>query len=201
MSDRFKLFVLGALFSGLTVVSGPVLSQDGGWYVGLNFGQTKVKDVDCTGATTCDDKDKAWGIFGGYLFNKNFGVELGYADLGKASLGGTDPFLGTFTTTFEASGFELSGVGILPISDKFSVYGKLGLFMWDLDAKSTSSVLGSASLSEDGTDLTFAIGARFHFTKNLAVQLQWQRYKDIGDDATTGKSDIDVLGLGVVFRF
>jgi len=26
-------------------------------------------------------------------------------------------------------------------------------------------------------------------------------YKDIGDDATTGSTDVDVIGIGVVFKF
>ena len=201
MRHQFSRWILAAAFFALSLASAPALSQDTGWYVGLNVGQSKVKDDFCAGTTSCDDTDTALSIFGGYQINKNFGVELGYVDLGKASGSGTDPILGTFSATFEATGFELSGVGTLPISDKFSVYGKLGLFMWDLDVKASSSTLGSGSLSEDGTDLTFAVGVRWNFTKNLTAQLQWQRYNDIGDDATTGKSDIDVIGAGILFRF
>lgn len=201
MNHQFSRFVLAAAFFGLSLASAPALSQDMGWYAGLNLGQAKVKDFDCTGTTSCDDKDTAWSIFGGYQINKNFGVELGYVDLGEASGSGTDPFLGTFSATFETTGFELSGVGTLPINEKFSVYGKLGFFMWDLDVKASSSTLGSGSFSEDGTDLTFGVGVRWNFTKNLTAQLQWQRYNDIGDDVTTGKDDVDVLSAGILFRF
>lgn len=201
MRHQFSRLILAAAFFTFSLASAPALSQDTGWYAGLNVGQSKIKDFDCSGTTSCDDQDTALSIFGGYQINKNFGVELGYVDLGKATQGGTDPILGTFSLSFEATGFELSGVGTLPISDKFSVYGKLGFFMWDLDVKGSSSTLGSASLSEDGTDLTFAVGVRWNFTKNLTAQLQWQRYNDIGDDATTGKSDIDVIGAGILFRF
>jgi len=31
--------------------------------------------------------------------------------------------------------------------------------------------------------------------------VQFQRYMDVGDEATTGKSDIDVLSIGIVYRF
>jgi OOP family OmpA-OmpF porin len=201
MNQPFKKFVLAALFSGLSLASAAGLSQDTGWYAGFNLGQSTVKDFDCTGTTSCDDKDTAWSIFGGYQFNKNFGVELGYVDLGKATQSGVVPLFGSFSASFEVTGFEFSGVGTLPISERFSMYGKLGLFMWDLDVKGSSTLTGPVSLSEDGTDFTFGIGARYHFTKNLAVQLQWQRYNDIGDDATTGKYDVDVIGAGIVFRF
>lgn len=201
MNNRFRQFVLAALFSGLCVASVPGYSQDAGWYAGVILGQSKARNTDCTGVATCDDTDTAWSIFGGYQVNANFGVQFGYADLGKVGASGTDPFLGAFSISYESTGFELSGVGTIPINERFSVYGKLGLFMWDLDAKATSSVFGSGSLSEDGTDLTYAIGAKYGFTKNFAVQLQWQRYNDIGNDATVGTSDIDVIGLGAIFRF
>lgn len=130
-------------------------------------------------------------IFGGYQFNKNFAVEAGYTDLGKASA--SVPGL---SASFEVSGIEISAVGIFPINPQWSIYGKLGMFMWDLDVKSNIG-----NLSEDGADLTYAIGVRWSFAKNLSLQAQWQRYKDIGDDATTGKSDVDMLSLGLLFRF
>lgn len=199
MTLRTRSFGLAALLA-LSGFSAPALPQDTGWHAGFNLGHSKA-DVDCTGTTSCDDKDTAWSIFGGYRLNRDFAVELGYVNLGKVSASGIDPILGTFSTAIEVTGFELSGVGILPINPKFSGYGKLGLFIWDLDATVTSSTFGSGALSEDGADLTFGIGARYLFTKNLAAQLQWQRYSDIGDDATTGKSDIDVIGAGIVFGF
>ena len=185
-------FILAALVSVLSLGSAPALSQDTGFYAGASFGQTKIKDFDCTGTTSCDDKDTGMSIFGGYQFTKNFAVEGGYTDLGKASQSA-----GGLSASFEASGFEISAVGIFPINPQWSVYGKLGMFMWDLDVKTNFG----GNLSEDGTDLTYGIGVRWSFAKNLAAQLQWQRYKDIGDDATTGKSDVDMLSVGLLFRF
>lgn len=192
MKQLIGSFVIVALVSVLTLGSAPALSQDTGFYVGASFGQTKVKDFDCSGTTSCDDKDTGMSIFGGYQFNNNFAVEAGYTDLGKASQSA-----GALSASFESSGIEISAVGIFPINPQWSVYGKLGMFMWDLDVKTNFS----GNLSEDGTDLTYGIGVRWSFAKNLAVQLQWQTYKDIGDDATTGKSDVDMLSVGLLFRF
>jgi OOP family OmpA-OmpF porin len=185
MNGYSRYLVLGALFSTLTLASAPAFSQaqDQGFYVGANFGQSKAKDF-CAGTTSCDDSDTALSIFGGYQFNKNFGVEIAYTDLGKFS--GSAPGI---TATVEATGFEFSAVGIFPINPQWSLYGKLGFFMWDADLKSN---LGN--LSDDGTDLTYALGVRWNLTKNLTVQAQWQRY-DVSD------GDVDVLGIGVLFRF
>lgn len=190
MNLQTKKLVSAALFA-LVAISTPALSQqDTGWYAGFGIGQA-MHDVQCAAGESCDDKDTAFKIFGGYQFNTYFGVEVGYTDLGKATI--TDA---GGVTKFEVAGFEVVGVGTLPINQQFAVYGKLGFFRWDLDASAPG-----ISIGETGTDLTYGIGVRYYFTKNLAVRAEWQRYNDIGNDATTGKSDSDFIGVGLVFKF
>jgi OmpA-OmpF porin, OOP family len=188
MNRQSRYLILAILFSALSLGSAPALSQDTGLYAGFGLGKSKVKDL-CEGLTNCDDKDTALNIFAGYQANRNFGVELGYAELGKFS--GSVPGI---SVTGEVTGFELSAVGTLPIDEKFALYGKLGFFMWDVDVRGSAGGFGFSG-SDDGTDPTLAIGARYSLTRNVALQVQWQRYFDIGD------SDIDVIGLGVLFRF
>jgi OmpA-OmpF porin, OOP family len=173
-------FILVALVSALSLGSTPVFSQaqDQGFYAGVNVGQSKAKD-ECAGVANCDDSSSALSIFGGYQFNKHLGAEVAYTDLGKATAG---------AASVEATGLEFSAVGTLPLSQSFSLYGKLGFFMWDAKLK------GPVTASSDGTDLTYAIGVRWSFTKNVALQAQWQRY-DVSD------GDIDVLGVGLLFKF
>jgi outer membrane protein with beta-barrel domain len=177
MKRQIGYFILVALFTVPFLGSTPAFSQDQGFYAGANFGQSKLKDA-CSGVASCDDKDTSLSIFGGYQFNKNFGGEIAYTDLGKATAPGA---------SLEATGFEFSAVGTLPLNPQWSLYGKLGFFMWDAD-------VNPGGFSEDGTDLTYAIGVRWNFAKNLAAQAQWQRYKL--DDL-----DVDVLGIGILFRF
>jgi len=186
MKRHIGRFVLVALVSVLSLGSAPALSQDQGFYAGVNLGQSKLKDA-CAGlpaGVSCDDSDTALSIFGGYQFNKHFGAEIAYTDLGQAKASG-----GGVSASVEATGFEFSAVGTLPLTQQFSLYGKLGFFMWDADVKSNVGISGS----DDGTDLTYAIGVRWNFAKNLALQAQWQRY-DVSDD-------VDVLGVGILFRF
>ncbi len=179
--------------------------QDAGFYAGGAVGQTKAKDA-CTDLTdlapfvgSCDDKDTAWKIFGGYQFNRYIGAEIGYVDLGKVTANGT--ILGVpVSANIKAKGFEALAVGTLPINEQFAAYGKAGFFRWDVDA---SAVVGGVAVaaSEKGTDLTYGIGLKYNFTKNLAVRVEYQRYKDLGDENTTGKSNVDVIGVGLVFKF
>jgi OOP family OmpA-OmpF porin len=160
---------------------------DSGWLVGGSVGQSKIK-VDCPAGVSCDDSDTALRIFGGYNFNKNFGVELGYADLGKATF--SAPGLSGDVT---ATAWDLMAVGTLPVGDKFGVYGKLG--MYRADTKASSSIGGG---SDTNTDFTYAIGGQYNFNKNLAIRAEWQQYKKVGGDDA---DDVDVMSIGVVWYF
>jgi len=176
-----RAIALTALVAAAAGISPLAVAQDSGWYIGAMAGQSNFKDCN---SSNCDDSDTALGIFGGYQFHKNFGAELGYTDLGETSAPGF--------VDAEAKGFELVGVLSFPITERFSLYGKLGFFRWDVD---------SGPLSESGTDPTAALGVQWNFTKQLGFRAQYQVYKDIGDSATTGTTDVDVIGVGVVFKF
>lgn len=175
-----------AFVLALAATSTPALSQDAGWYAGISYGKTKVKgfctDLGGLGTTSCDDKDTALTVFGGYQINKNFGAELGYVTLGEVSA-----TLSGVTVTAETKGFELVGVGTVPLNQQFSLFGKLGFFRWDVDATAPG-----VSVSESGTDLTYGFGVKYDFTKNFAVRGYWQKYNDV---------DVQVMGVSAVFKF
>lgn len=188
----------------LGLITTTAIAQDQGWYAGIGVGQTKVKDpLVCDLDITCssDDKDTGWKVYGGYQFNANGAFEFGYVDLGEATFNGTDSFLGTADASFESSGFNVALAGFLPVGNNISVTGKVGLFLWDLDVNVNSSVWGSGSLSEDGADLMYGIGVQFGVNEQIAVRAEWESYKDIGDEGTTGQSDIDMLSANLVFKF
>jgi OmpA-OmpF porin, OOP family len=167
---------------------------DSGWYVGGGIGQSTADiDVSTFGpGANADDKDTAFRIFGGYQINKHFGVELGYSQLGEWKV--SEPGFGD--TKFEAKAFDLVAVGTLPLGSNFSLLGKIGLYKGDLDASDPTG-----SLSESSTDLTYAIGAGYDFNKNFGLRVEWQRFQKMGNKDTTGESDIDVMSIGVVYRF
>jgi OOP family OmpA-OmpF porin len=171
------------------------VGPEAGWYVGGSVGQSKI---DCsTGGVpglSCDDSDTAFRVFGGYQFNKYLGAELGYADLGKATLSGAG-----LNASVKAKAWDLVGVGRLPLADKFSLFGKLGMYRADTDLSSNTALIPAAS--DNNTDLTYGIGAQYDFNKNLGVRAEWQQYKKVGSDNTGGDSDVDVMSVGVVYRF
>jgi OmpA-OmpF porin, OOP family len=185
------LAVLG--FASAMALATPALAQDTGFYAGLSIGQSAVDDA-CTGiggpGVSCDDKDTAWRILGGYQFNRNFAVEVGYSDLGEVSASGPGG-----SASIESTAIEVVAVGMLPIADRFSLYGKIGMYRGETDATAPG-----VSVSESNTDLTFGVGVRYDITKNLGVRAEWQRYGDIGGDSI-GEADVDVISVGAIWKF
>ena len=159
-------------------MAGPAAAQ---FYLGATIGQAEFKEG-CLGTGECDDEDTAWRILGGFQFNKFLALELGYYDFGEASSG---PF------TIEAEAFELVAVGSFHLTDRFSIYGKVGGYQGTLEG-------GGAD--EDTTDLTYGIGARWDFTKRFGVRGEWQRYESLGGGNLL-ETDVDVLSIGLIFSF
>ncbi|HSC93484.1 MAG TPA: outer membrane beta-barrel protein [Burkholderiales bacterium] len=197
MTLRFRPFVTAALLA-LGVASTPAQAQeqDQGWFIGAGGGVSKLEDG-CAilggSGSSCDDNGTYWKVFGGYRFNSYFGYELAYANFGelKISTAGS-------TTTYEATGMEISLFARLPISRDFSVYAKYGLYRWDVDLNVSGT--GAFTASADGNDTTYGFGADYNFTKNIAARLEYQKYFDAGD-AVTGTVDISAGLIGIVIKF
>ena len=159
-------------------------------YIGGSLGQSKMK-LDCTGLSSCDDKDTAFRIFGGYQVNRTFSAELGYTDLGKAKFRATG-----VDGKFEASAFDLSAIGAWPLANQFSIFGRLGAYYGTIKVSGTG-VIGS---DKSKAGLTFGLGGQYDFNRNLGLRLEWQRFAKM-DSGAGGKSDVDNLSIGALYRF
>ncbi|HXM83844.1 MAG TPA: outer membrane beta-barrel protein [Burkholderiales bacterium] len=178
----------------LAQMSAPSLSSA---YIGGGIGQSKAKDG-CTGVggagISCDDKDTAWKILGGYQVNRNFAAELGYTDLGKVKASGPGG-----SAEIKSNAWDLTAIGAFPLANQFSIFGRLGFY------RAETKLSGAGSGKKDTTDLTYGLGVQYDFARNFGVRGEWQRYRAIKarNDATgiEGKSDVDVLGVSLIYRF
>jgi OmpA-OmpF porin, OOP family len=185
--------IAGFMAASIAATAGSAYAQaghDSGWYLGGSIGQSSMDIDGCGGVVNCDDKDTAWRILGGYQINRNFAVELGFHQLGDASAS-----IPGARIDFEANAIELVGLGALPLGNNFALYGKAGLFRGETKAT------GFIDAKETNTDLTFGFGAQYNFNPRFGIRAEWQRYTNLGDEATIGESDVDVLSLGLVVRF
>lgn len=169
MNKKWLVAMFGA--AAMTMSAGAIAQQQqSGFYVGGDIGNVDFEDEDDTG----------FRVSAGYQFNRNFAAEVGYVSLFDKRISGAN---------LEVDGFELVGVGKMPLANNFSVYGKLGFLMWDAKA----SAFGISD-SEDGTDLTYGIGLQYDVSRNFGLRGQWQRY-DVDD------ADADMFSIGLVYRF
>jgi OOP family OmpA-OmpF porin len=164
-------------------------------YVGASVGQAKYKNA-CEGTsfagTSCDDKDTAWRVLAGMQLNRNFAVELGYHNLGEIKASG-----GGVSASNKVHLGELVAIGALPVLNVLSVYGKLGGYYAKTELSSNISGVGG---DETNTGLTYGAGVQWDAIPNLGLRVEWQRYDNVGGDAT-GEGDIDVLSIGAIWRF
>ena len=215
MKKQFMLGTAAALVALSSYVSTANAADLTGWYGGINLGRSDLKlnggDIDgvfanqgITSSSSIDRHDTAWSLNLGYQFNPYFALEGGYVDFGKYDLKGdvSAPAADTIDGRYKAYGYDLSAVGILPLQQGLSVYGKAGVFhsRSDLEASSSGAVPVS-SASHWGNSGTFGVGAGYDFTKNVVGKLEWNRYLNVGDSSTTGRGDIDLYSVGVAYKF
>lgn len=204
-----KQLLLLALSAALGVTSAQ--AADTGFYVGGSLGQSMANDFNgsdfdaelatlgLTSSSSTDDTDTGWKLFAGYRFMKYLAVEGAYTDLGKFTAHSTitAPGAGIVDTEIKANAWTISALGILPLGDSFSLFGRVGVNLWSTDISATGSGTGgtaSASESDDGTDWVYGVGAAYNFTNNLSLRGEWERY-DLGD------GDADLWSAGLSWNF
>jgi len=198
-----KCNVVGAFMLAATAAAN---AADTGFYLGGLIGQSRF-EVDTAGLTgSVDKRDTAWGLFAGYQINRNFGVELGYTDLGNTSFTGAlaapiPPFpAGTAAAaSADVTAWSLALVVTAPFTQNFSGYAKLGANYNEVET--TATVAGvSASIKDNDTNYLVGLGLKYNFTPNVGVRGGWDRYR-VGSDAVGGKSDADLWSIGVQVKF
>lgn len=188
------------------------------WYAGVSIGSTKsnvnageVNDFFRSlgygsPSTSAEDKDAAYKFSLGYRFSPVIAVEGFYADLGKYNTRTSvaTPFVGSVSADYKAKGYGVDAVLSAPISQAFSVYGRLGVIQAKTEANfgSTGSVgLSFNRGSKNKTGQHFGVGMQYDLNPALALRGEVETYRKLGDDSTGGELKVDVLSLGAIFRF
>jgi len=190
------------LLAGLCAVPAARAGEDSGGYFGAAIGRASVSDYcsDTAGlaVTSCDDKDTAFKIFGGYRFTRNVAVEAAYVDLGKYHATGS--VLGLpFDVKTELTGVTVQWVGIVPFGNEFSLMGRIGAIFWDLNNSGTVGGFPGGG-GDSGVDIAMGVGAQYKFARNFAVRADLDYYPNLGN-SNTGEDNVTAVSIGVVFSF
>lgn len=199
----------------LAVAAGPLAAADAaGWYGGLSLGLSKapIDDARITSglavqgfATTSisdDERDIGYKILGGYRFNRYLALEGGYFDLGKFGFTATTVPAGTLTGNIKVRGLNLDAVGILPITERFSAFGRVGLTYADVRGADTGTgavtVLDPNPRKRD-PNYKVGVGIQYDVTESLGLRAEAERYRI--KDAVGNKGDVDLYSAGLIYRF
>ena len=156
---KWLVAVAGA--AALALSAAASAQQLTGFYAGAEFGQADFGSED----------DTAVKLLGGYQVNRNFAAEVGYSMLfDKRGV--------------EVTALEVVGIGMFPVANQLSIYGKLGFANVDVETPGGS---------DDKTELTWGLGVQYDVSTRLGVRAGWQRYET--------DEEVDLLSIGVVYRF
>ncbi|HHC73971.1 MAG TPA: hypothetical protein ENK78_02705 [Thiothrix sp.] len=169
------------------------------FYGGASVGQTfqdNCPTIEANGdyygaSTSCDrnSDDMAWKIYGGYKFMPNFGVEGAYTDFGQYSSTMTEESTGyAATANYEGQAVSVAAVASAPISDKFEVFGKLGVAHWKRDAYTDDN--SYVKHKDEGNDLLIGAGANVHINENFGIRGEVEHFDDL---------DVNLVTIGGTF--
>lgn len=179
-------------FFGIIAVLTPAIASAGGGYLGTSYGQveynlssTEIAGLNAIGRSVLDDSDQGFKVFGGYRYNKNIAVEVSYANL--CDLEVSDISLGGVRS--ETSGYSLSAVGLLPVTEQIDLFAKVGAFIWSVDGYSNAARMRG----NDGSDMTYGIGTAYTFGL-VTLRAEVERFE-------IGSNNIDMVSAGLSLNF
>jgi hypothetical protein len=181
-----KTIVAAALAASCSLLSLPALAADNGIYLGASVGQSSVQFDDTIGGESFNFDASATGFkaIAGWRFIDWLAVEANYVDLGS----GDDTIDGERLET-DINGVSLAAVGFVPIGP-VDLFAKVGAINWNADLQTDSF----GSLSDDGTDLTYGLGAQFRVW-SLSIRGEYEIFDIDGPD------DVDMFSIGVTWTF
>jgi len=137
-----------------------------GFSAGASIGSSKIESSD----DIFDGSDMGFKVFGKYMFNDNWGIEVGYLDFGSPD----DTFMGV-TVTADVYALDAFFIGSFPASESFDLFGKVGFAAMEAEFSAAGF---SESASE--TDLALGIGAKFNTSDKFSILGEWE-WVDVDD--------------------
>lgn len=172
-----KALMIAASAAAMTFAASAASAQVGGMYGSIGYAATDREDADLSAIQ---------GRFG-VRVHPNLAVE------GEGALGVGDEDIGPGTTVKLDHQLAAYGVGIVPVTPRFEVLGRLGYGNTKI---SVDSPVGGGDA--DANSWNYGVGGQFWVTGNDAVRADWTRHNfDEGDN----DADLDVWSVSYVRKF
>ncbi|NHZ65175.1 OmpA family protein [Massilia genomosp. 1] len=183
------------------------------WYIGAGIGQSRAnidnerltRSLTANGASLSsfkvDERDLAYKLYVGKQLNRYFALEAGFFDLGKFGFDATTSQNGRLVGEAGFRGVNMDLVGQLPLSERFSVLGRVGMNY----AKASTHFSGNRLFavtnpnpSERKLNAKAGLGLEFKFSEALALRAEVERYRV--NDAVGNRGDVDMASLNLVYK-
>ncbi len=206
-----SLAALSACFASPSVAQP---AEGGYFYGGGSIGQSRAKiDTErisasllgsglATTSMSTDERDTAYKLFGGYQFNRHFGLEGGYFNLGRFGFNTTTSPAGTLNGEIKLQGVNLDLVGTWPLSPRWSVLGRVGA--QHANARDSFSGTGAVSVrdanpSKRELNYKVGVGMQYEVSPSFLVRAEAERFRI--NDAVGNHGNVNMFSVGLVFPF
>ncbi|MDD5383317.1 MAG: porin family protein [Gallionella sp.] len=181
-----------------TAVAAPVFAAEAGPYAGVTLGRSHAGN-DGTGGVQTKNTDTVLGVLGGYQFTKNWGAEVFYTDLGRGTGGSIAQ---PTAVSGKSDAWGINAVGTLPLSDAFSLYGKLG---YASTKTKLSAPAGWTITGATRNAATYGLGGVYNVKPAIGIRFGWDHYGMADANGVTlgvkNNFNTNVWSLGAVFKF
>ena len=183
------------------------------WYIGGSVGaaratidQQRIQSALTANGSTMtsfakDEKDApAYKLLVGKQLNRYFAIEAGYFDLGKFGFNAVTSD-GTLNGQAGFRGVNLDLVGQLPLTERFSLLGRIGADYVKTSTHFTGNRLNAMTApnaSEKKSGIKAGLGLEYKFTEALAMRGEVERHRV--NDAVGNRGDVDMISLGLVYK-
>ncbi|MDM0006539.1 outer membrane beta-barrel protein [Variovorax sp. J22G73] len=132
----------------------------------------------------------AFKLYGGYRFTPNFGVEAGYARLGRVSQWTSAYGISTLQSG-SGQAVYAAATARLPLGDAFAVNGRLGVAYGRISGGDNWAT-GNQRFSGGSTGLMAGFGAEYRVTQNLAITADYDYFGKLSKQVKGGMLTVGV---------
>lgn len=193
-------------------------ADDHSWYAGGGPALGNVFAVESYGLSETSQRgasDVGFVLTAGYRWSRYLCLEVGYLDGGSPKFDGIEPYPDATSPLFEArirqdtSAILGSVVGILPLGQRWELYVRAGMAIWEAQSVQSLTSLTDAStierrISTNGTDFMMAVGGGVDLTPRWHLRLDYLAFRT-GDEllALSGGRDarFDAFSVQLLRRF
>jgi len=185
------------------------------YYVGLGVGYSRVQFYPADFATGLTDSPKNFDAgfrgFVGWQVNRNWAAEVGWVTVGKFKYNTENPATNVSQKIdYKVTGIEVSLLPTLPITRKFSLFGRLGGFF----SQARTTVSNPGGIPSDiipnvqASQTSFLSGIGFQYVgEEAGVRIEYENFGPVGSACTpseptcSGRANAKMGSINAIFKF